>query len=214
MTFTPPSFDSEFLKKLDELFVWRRDVRHFTSEPLAPEIFDAILDRACLAPSVGNSQPWRLVRVDSQHRRDLVIENFERCNTRALAGYSGEQARLYSSLKLAGLQDAPVHLAVFTDVVTSQGHGLGKNTMPEVMHYSTSCMIMSLWLAARARGVGVGWVSIVDPNVITGSLDVPRGWEFNAYLCLGYPDDQEKTPELERLGWQSREHTARRVLSR
>ena len=211
---TPPDFDNAFLEKLDDLFVWRRDVRHFKTEPLEEGVLDEILDRACLAPSVGNSQPWRFVQVDDASRRAAVIADFERCNASALSDYSGEQAKLYAGLKLAGLKDAPVHMAIFTDVSTAQGHGLGKKTMPEMMHYSTACMIMSLWLTARARSVGIGWVSIVDPDVIASVLEVPDGWELNAYLCIGYPQHNDITPELERVGWQSREQRGREVLQR
>ncbi|MEM7207715.1 MAG: 5,6-dimethylbenzimidazole synthase [Pseudomonadota bacterium] len=210
----PPEFDGEFLSKLDDLFVWRRDVRHFKTDALDEQLLGEILDRACLAPSVGNSQPWRFVRVDEPDRRAAVIADFERCNAKALADYSGEKAQLYAGLKLAGLRDAPVHMAVFTDVSTAQGHGLGKKTMPEMMHYSTACMIMSLWLTARARAVGLGWVSIVDPDVIASVLEVPDGWELNAYLCIGYPQSDDITPELERVGWQSREQLGRTVLQR
>ncbi|MEM6302466.1 MAG: 5,6-dimethylbenzimidazole synthase [Pseudomonadota bacterium] len=214
MNLSPPNFDAPFLEKLDDLFVWRRDVRHFKAEPLDEALLDQILDRACLAPSVGNSQPWRFVRVDSAPHREAVIADFERCNAQALAGYSGDQAKLYAGLKLAGLRDAPVQMAVFTDVSTAQGHGLGKKTMPEMLHYSSACMIMSLWLLARARGIGIGWVSIVDPDVIASVLEVPDGWELNAYLCMGYAQNDDITPELERVGWQSREQAGRHVLIR
>ncbi len=209
-----PDFDPLFVDKLDDLFVWRRDVRHFKTTPLADGVLDEVLDRACLSPSVGNSQPWRFVKVDEGGRRAAVVANFEMCNHQALNDYQGEQARLYASLKLAGLKNAPVHLAVFTDTSTAQGSGLGRKTMPEMLHYSSVCMIMGLWLLARARGVGVGWVSIVDPEEIANALEVPDTWELDAYLCIGYADEQDITPELERLGWQSRSQCGRQVLQR
>lgn len=210
----PPEFDENFLTKLDDLLIWRRDVRHFKTEPLEGGLLGELLDRACLAPSVGNSQPWRFVQVDETVRREKIMQDFKDCNSDALSDYEGERAKLYASLKLAGLQNAPVHLAVFTDVATSCGHGLGQKTMPEMLHYSTICMIMSLWLIARARGVGIGWVSILNPRNVTTILDVPEGWELDAYLCIGYPENRDTTPELERLGWQARDGENRSVLAR
>ncbi|MFT6051836.1 MAG: 5,6-dimethylbenzimidazole synthase [Halioglobus sp.] len=210
----PPEFDDSFLNTLDDLLIWRRDVRHFKTDPLEAGLLDQLLDRACLAPSVGNSQPWRFVQVNAVARREKIIQDFKNCNSDALSDYEGERAKLYASLKLAGLQNAPVHLAVFTDITTSSGHGLGRKTMPEMLHYSTICMIMSLWLIARARGVGIGWVSILNPGNVTTILDVPEGWTLGAYLCVGYPEKTGSTPELERLGWQTRESTNRSVLER
>ncbi|MCL4104271.1 UNVERIFIED_CONTAM: hypothetical protein GTU68_035133, partial [Idotea baltica] len=192
----------------------RRDVRHFKTDPLPSGLLEELLERACLAPSVGNSQPWRFVKVDEPIRREKIIEDFEHCNSDALGDYEGERSKLYASLKLAGLQNAPVHLAIFTDTATLSGHGLGQKTMPEMLHYSTICMIMSLWLIARSRGVGIGWVSILNPRNVTGILDVPEDWELAAYLCIGYPENKDTTPELERLGWQAKDGSSRSVLAR
>jgi 5,6-dimethylbenzimidazole synthase len=119
--------------------------------------------------------------------------------------YMGERAQLYARLKLAGLRDAPIHLAVFCDEATWQGHGLGQRTMPETRRYSTVCALYTFWLAARARGVGVGWVSILDPQTIAETLDVPRSWTLIGYLCVGWPREEHLIPELERAGWQARE---------
>ena len=202
---TSPEFDGDFLCRLDELFVWRRDVRRFRREPLAEGVLQALLERTHWSPSVGNSQPWRFIHVAQAARRAAVIEDFTQCNRAALQDYHGARARLYAQLKLAGLRDAPTHLAVFTDTDTTQGHGLGRKTMPEMLHYSTVCMVMSLWLQARARGVGVGWVSIIDPRHIATILDAPVGWQLDAYLCLGYPDAEDSEPALARAGWQARD---------
>jgi 5,6-dimethylbenzimidazole synthase len=134
---TPPVFDAAFRAKLTELMVWRRDVRRFIPhKPVSPDLVAELLETAALAPSVGNSQPWRFVLVEDADRRAKVIANFQRANKDALADYSGEKARLYAGLKLAGLKEAPVHLAVFADEGTGQGHGLGRRTMPEMLDYS------------------------------------------------------------------------------
>src|SRR5258708_36040288 len=116
-----PQFDEAFRRSLKELFWWRRDVRHFLTTPVPAEILTDLIEQACLAPSVGYSQPWRFVKVDDPRRRAAVLDNFAECNKEALQDYSGSQAAMYASLKLAGLAEAPVHLAVFVDRLTSTG---------------------------------------------------------------------------------------------
>jgi 5,6-dimethylbenzimidazole synthase len=197
-------FDADFQAELAELVAWRRDVRRFRSEAVPEEALEHLFRLAELSPSVGNCQPTRLVRVDDENRREAVRQNFEAANRQALLAYDGERAQLYASLKLAGLREAPIHLAVFCDDATEQGHGLGARTMPETRRYSAVCALHTVWLAARAHGLGVGWVSILDPGRLTETLDVPRDWSFIAYLCVGWPQEERLTPELERAGWQAR----------
>jgi len=211
---TPPEFDDAFRERLMELFRWRRDVRRFRADPLPDGLLDRLLDAACLAPSVGFSQPWRFVLVDDFERREAVRRSFRACNAAALDGYDGERAALYARLKLEGLTDAPVQLAVFCDEGTAAGHGLGSRTMPETLRYSVVAAIQTLWLTARAYGVGVGWVSILDPAEVTRALEVPEGWRLVAHLCIGYPAEPRPEPELLRLGWQAPDPEARRVWQR
>ena len=174
-----PRFDAAFRAGFAELLAWRRDVRHFRSGEAPDEaMLGELFDLAALAPSVGNCQPTRFVRVDDEARRAAIRANFEGANRESLAAYRGERAELYARLKLAGLRDAPVQVAVFCDEATEQGHGLGARTMPEARRYSTVCALHTFWLAARARGLGVGWVSILDPGGIAAALDVPRAWAF------------------------------------
>ncbi|APH54381.1 Nitroreductase family protein [Granulibacter bethesdensis] len=199
------SFDSAFRQELHRLLRWRRDVRHFRREPLPVDTLPRLLAEACLAPSVGLSEPWRFVLVDDAARRAAIRANFETSNADALSALqnNGQQSRaqLYARLKLAGLDDAPVHLAVFCEPDPEQGHGLGRKTMPETLAYSTVMAIHTFWLAARAEGVGVGWVSILDPEPINAMLDVPAHWQLIGYLCVGYPVKESETPELEEVGW-------------
>jgi 5,6-dimethylbenzimidazole synthase len=197
-------FDEAFRDKLRELIRWRRDVRRFRRDPLPPGTVERLIELASLAPSVGLSQPWRFVLVEEGARRAAVRANFERRNADALAAYAGERAQRYACLKLAGLDEAPVQLAVFADRGTAQGHGLGRRTMPEMAEYSVVMAIHTLWLMARAEGLGLGWVSILDPAEVMQALEVPPEWIFLGYFCFGYPQAETLTPELEREGWEQR----------
>jgi 5,6-dimethylbenzimidazole synthase len=187
---------------LVELFRWRRDVRHFRRDPVPRAVLQELLDVAGLAPSVGLSQPWRFVAVDDPARRAAIRHVFAGCNADALARQTVDRAALYARLKLAGLDEAPCHLAVFAEPEPAQGSGLGRMTMPETTAYSAVLAIHTMWLAARTMGLGLGWVSILDPVRVTAALDVPAEWQFIGYLCLGYPTEEDDRPELERLGWE------------
>ena len=210
----PPAFDAAFRAGLADLFRWRRDVRRFRRDPVPDERVEALLALASLAPSVGYSQPWRFVRVESEGAREAIRDNFKACNREALADYSGERAQLYARLKLEGLEAAPVQLAVFCDEATLHGHGLGRKTMPEMLHYSVVTAIHTLWLAARAWDIGLGWVSILDPERVKQDLDIPSDWRLIAYLCLGYPEAENERPELEREGWEGRSDESGETLTR
>jgi 5,6-dimethylbenzimidazole synthase len=200
----PPRFDDAFQARLHDLFVWRRDVRRFRIEPLPPGALERLIGEACLGPSVGLSQPWRFVIVDEPARRAAVAANFRAANREALDSYADERHARYAQLKLAGLEEAPCHLAVFVDETTPVGHGLGRRTMPEMLRYSAVAAIFQLWLATRAQGVGMGWVSILDPAAVGRALDVPAEWPLIGYFCLGYPADCSAEPELAREGWERR----------
>ncbi len=194
-----------FLSQLNQLFHLRRDVRHFRSDPLGGETMRQLLESACLAPSVGFSQPWRFISVTSAACRTQVITEFEAENEMAASKYDDATQAEYRLLKLAGLREAPEHLAVFIHNDPITGRGLGRATMPESVAYSVVSAIQNLWLAARAQGIGVGWVSILRPEAIASILEVSDDWQLIAYLCIGYPmDEHASRPELERLGWESR----------
>src|ERR1700758_4202084 len=175
-------FDEVFRNQLRDLLIWRRDVRHFRTDPLPAGTIERLIALACLAPSVGLSQPWRFVVVDDIARRRAVLEDFSSCNLEALQSYSDERAAQYVKLKLAGLREAPCQLAIFADTTTEVGHGLGRRTMPEMLAYSVVAAICTMWLAARAEGIGMGWVSILDPARMTRLLDVPESWRFIGYF--------------------------------
>jgi 5,6-dimethylbenzimidazole synthase len=197
-------YDAEFQAELRDLMRWRRDVRRFRTDAVEAAVLDRCLSAFSLAPSVGLSEPWRVVKVESPQARAAALANFEAANADALAGYSTEKAKLYAGLKLSGMREAPVHLAVFCDEGTSKGSGLGAASMPETRAYSVVGAITLFWLAARARGLGLGWVSIIDPLQLAKDLNVPQSWRLIGYLCVGYPEAETDTPELETAGWEDR----------
>jgi len=197
-------FSEAFREELLRLFRLRRDVRRFKRDPLPEADFLALLEAAHTAPSVGLSQPWRFVRVQSPEARAAVIASFERANAAASAAYDDERARLYRGLKLAGLREAPEHLLVCCQTDTAQGHGLGRATLPGTLRDSVLCAIQNLWLASRARGMAVGWISILDPEELRGPLALPADWQWVAYLCMGWPEQEQDHPELETVGWERR----------
>jgi len=208
------SFDAGFRAQLRDLLLWRRDVRRFRRDPLPEGTLEALIELACLAPSVGLSQPWRFVIVEDRAVRTAVRRNFETCNAQALAAQAPHRAGLYARLKLAGLDEAPVHFAVFADRTTGQGHGLGRRTMPEMIEYSAVTAVHTMWLAARAQEIGLGWISILDPTEMAVILNVPMEWKFIGYFCLGYPEADSAVPELERAGWEQRHLAAATIIRR
>lgn len=197
-------FEPDFRDELYELMRWRRDVRRFRITPVDEALLMRCLDAFSYAPSVGLSEPWRIVRVESQKARAAARANFEIANAEALALYDGDQAENYAKLKLAGMDRAPVQLAIFCDEATTKGRGLGAGSMPEMRRYSVVSAVTLFWLAARAEGLGLGWVSVLDPAQLCRDLDVPKDWALIGYFCIGYPEAEHETPELLREGWEDR----------
>ncbi|WP_209506117.1 MULTISPECIES: 5,6-dimethylbenzimidazole synthase [unclassified Ruegeria] len=198
------TFTDAFRTQFDLLLRLRRDVRRFRGDAVDEAVLARCLDAFRLAPSVGLSEPWRVIRVESAAARAAALRNFQTANDDALAGYSGDRAQLYSRLKLSGMQEAPVQLAVFCDDSTDKGMGLGAGSMPEMRRYSVVSAITLFWLALRAEGLGLGWVSILDPEQMARDLDVPDNWRLIGYFCVGWPEQVSNTPELEQVGWENR----------
>jgi 5,6-dimethylbenzimidazole synthase len=183
----------------------RRDVRRgFVNTPLPEDLLGRLLAAAHSAPSVGLMQPSRFIVIRENRVRKAVHAIFEAANCRAKEAYTGQRADTYSNLKLEGILEAPQNLCVLCDLGSERGHGLGRQTMPETATYSTVCAIQNLWLAARSEGVGVGWVSILDPLRLREILCVPERLKLVAYLCLGYVEEFARGPDLERFGWERR----------
>ena len=209
-----PDFDPTFRDRLQTLLAWRRDVRRFRRDALPPGTIERLIGIACQSPSVGLSEPWRFVIVEDQARRAAIRACFEACNQDALRQQEPDRASLYARLKLSGLDDAPCQIAVFADHATAQGHVLGRLTMPATLDYSVAIAIHTLWLAARAEGIGVGWVSILDPATIAEILEVPRDWTFIGHLCIGYPEEEHDIPALQRADWERRHAPTGTILYR
>ncbi|MDH5453146.1 MAG: 5,6-dimethylbenzimidazole synthase [Paracoccaceae bacterium] len=200
-------FTADDAEALTKVLRWRRDVRHFRSDPVPETTMGRLRDAMALAPSVGNARPWRVLRVQNSGLRNSVRLEFERCNAAAAAEYDEETRSEYSALKLAGLAAAPEHLAIFTATDPAAGRRLGRRTMPETLHQPTAMAIHTLWLAARAENLGLGMVSILEPARMERIFDVPESWEFSAYICLGWPEFTDDTPLLHRVGWQKNQPT-------
>jgi 5,6-dimethylbenzimidazole synthase len=183
----------------------RRDVRSgFLPEALEDDVLLRLLGAAHNAPSVGLMQPWRFIVIRSARVRGEVREIFSQAHKLAADSYEGERGELYRGLKLEGILEAPQNLCIACDPVSERGHRLGRQSMPETAIYSAVCAVQNLWLAARAEGIGVGWVSILDPEALKTLLGIPAHMVLVAYLCLGYVDGFEARPQLERLGWEQR----------
>ena len=195
-------FSADDLAGLMRLLRWRRDVRHFLSDPIPPDAIAHLQEAMALAPSVGNARPWRVVQVESPALRHSAREIFRDCNARAATLYQGRRRQEYDTLKLEGMEIAPLQLAIFCLEDPQAGHGLGRQTMPETLRQSAAMAIFALWLAARAQNLGLGMVSILDPQRIEDLLQMPPDWRFTAWLCIGKPAFSDDLPLLHRAGWQ------------
>jgi 5,6-dimethylbenzimidazole synthase len=184
----------------------RRDIRRFRPTPVLNDVLRRILEMAHLAPSVGFMQPWNFIVITSPELRRKVKASFEETNARELARIDDPVRReLYARLTLEGILEAPLNLAVTCDTRRDAPFVLGRAPMPETDVFSTCLAIQNLWLAARAEGVGVGWVSILDRDAVQRLLQLPDGVRLVAYLCVGYPIEFRPRPMLEEVGWKGRQ---------
>ena len=198
-------FSEEERRGLYRAIYERRDVRScFKPDDIPDDVLARLLDAAHHAPSVGFMQPWGFIVIRDRDVRDTVHEIFERARLAAAQVYNDDRRAIYETLKLAGIREAPVNLCVTCDEKTARGHGLGRQTMKETALYSTVCAVQNLWLAARAEGIGVGWVSILDVDELRAALGIPETVVPVAYLCLGYVTEFGTEPELAIKGWEQR----------
>ncbi len=183
----------------------RRDVRKdFLPDPIPDETLHRMLLAAHHAGSVGYMQPWDFLVIRESASKKAVKQLFQEANEQAALQYEGEQAHLYRRLKLEGIQEAPVNICVTCTRERGGPSVLGRATVPETDLYSTCCAIQNLWLAARAEGIGVGWVSILDYEALKEVLGIPSHVWIVAYLCVGFVSGFADRPDLERAGWRQR----------
>jgi 5,6-dimethylbenzimidazole synthase len=203
----PPTAITEFEREaIHKVMRGRRDVRAFLPDPISDEVLRRILQMAHLAPSVGFMQPWNFIVISSVEIRRQVKVLFEQTNAAELERIeSATRREAYASLKLEGILEAPLNLAVTCDSGRDAPFVLGRAPQPQTDLFSTCLAIQNLWLAARAENVGVGWVSILNHQATAQLLCLPRGVQLVAYLCVGYPKEFRPKPMLEEVGWKNRE---------
>jgi 5,6-dimethylbenzimidazole synthase len=179
----------------------RRDVRRFRSDPIPDEILQRLLRAAAHAPSVGYMQPWNFLIVRDRGVREQVHRAFREANAEAEAMFPPERRDRYAALKLEGILDSPLNVCVTCDRSRFGPVVLGRTCQPDMDLYSTVCAVQNLWLAARAEGIGVGWVSILKLEDLRRILHIPESVVPVAYLCVGYTDGFAEEPELKTSGW-------------
>lgn len=194
-------FNKKEFATLESIIKHRRDVRgnRFIDKPLSIKKVKKLLSITEYAPSVGFSQPWKFIIIDDKKVKKEVYKNFKSEYKESKKLFKN---RLYSKLKLEGIKKAPINIAVFYE--KSKNPTLGQTTMEEMGQYSVVCAIENLWLSARAKNIGIGWVSILNPERVKKTLEVPKEYKLIAYLCVGYVDEFLDKPELELLKWKKR----------
>ncbi len=199
-------FTPENIETLEQIILARRDVRgnRFINTPISKEDLDKILFAGVNAPSVGFSQPWEFVVIKDLKIRNKIKDSFFEENEKAKTLFEGKKADAYTQLKLEGIVESALNIAVFYK--PSQHPVLGQTSMKEAGVYSVVCAIQNMWLMARALNVGLGWVSILNENNVKTILNAPDDRQLIGYLCLGHVDKFYENPELERLKWEKRKN--------
>lgn len=182
----------------------RRDIRSYRPDPVPWDVMQRLLDAAHHAGSVGFMQPWNFLLIDDQAVRRKIYDHFRAVNERAAQTYDGDRQDQYRSLKLQGILDAPLNLLVTCDTRRGGPHVLGRATIRETDVYSTCLAVQNFWLAARAEGIGVGWMSLMEPEVVCSLLGIPAGVIPVAYLTVGFPVEFPDAPMLSSVGWRHR----------
>ncbi len=197
-------FDDAARAAFYEILGARRDIRRFRPDPVDAEVLARLLGAAHAAPSVGHSQPWRFVLVGDPATRERAALLSDRERLRQAAALEPDAARRLLDLQLEGIREAPLGIVVCCDRRAPAAGVLGRATFPDADVWSCACAIENLWLAARAEGLGVGWVTLFPPDAIGGLVGLPPGVETLGWLCVGWPDERPPAPGLERAGWSQR----------
>ncbi|MFF2700488.1 nicotinate-nucleotide--dimethylbenzimidazole phosphoribosyltransferase [Streptomyces cyaneofuscatus] len=205
--FTPPApgYDDAEREAVLRVMRERRDIRNgFRSDPIPHEVLLRVLEAAHTAPSVGHSQPWDFVVIRSAETRRSMHELAQRQREAYAKSLPKGRAKQFKELKIEAILDTPVNIVVTADPTRGGRHTLGRHTQPQMAPYSSALAVENLWLAARAEGLGVGWVSFFDEREMVRALGLPEHLEVVAYLCVGYVDEFPEEPELLQAGWSKR----------
>lgn len=201
------NFSDEERRGLYRAIHERHSVRtQFLPTPVPPDVLARVLLAAHHAPSVGFMQPWDFIVIDDQAIKEAVQDMFDRENHKASANYTGERVELYRSLRLDGIRESPLNLCITCDRTRGGPHVLGRNSILDADLFSACLAVQNLWLAAHVEGIGINWVSIIEPADIAALLHLPDHVYPLAYLCMGYAREIPQRGELEAQGWRSRLH--------
>jgi 5,6-dimethylbenzimidazole synthase len=210
-------FDKTAQETLSLIIQHRRDVRgnRFLKDPIKDSDLKQILDAALHAPSVGFSQPWEFVLIKNPDTKQKITHSFQVENEKAKVHFSqsldADKQALYQNLKLEGIEESPLNLAVFYK--PHQAPVLGQTSMPDMGRFSVVCAVQNMWLMARSLNIGMGWVSILNPDDVKSILNTPDDRELIAYLCIGYVDKFYDKPELEIRKWEARKNTEQVIIN-
>ncbi|MEU9983637.1 nicotinate-nucleotide--dimethylbenzimidazole phosphoribosyltransferase [Streptomyces sp. NPDC050856] len=200
-----PGYDDVEREAVLRVMRERRDIRNgFRSDPIPHEVLLRVLEAAHTAPSVGHSQPWDFVVIRSAETRRAMHELAQRQREEYARSLPKGRAKQFKELKIEAILDTPVNIVVTADPTRGGRHTLGRHTQPQMAPYSSALAVENLWLAARAEGLGVGWVSFFDEREMVRALGLPEHLEVVAYLCVGYVDEFPEEPELMQAGWSKR----------
>ncbi|MGW2180822.1 nicotinate-nucleotide--dimethylbenzimidazole phosphoribosyltransferase [Streptomyces sp. NPDC001732] len=200
-----PGYDDAEREAVLRVMRERRDIRNgFRSDPIPHEVLLRVLEAAHTAPSVGHSQPWDFVVIRSAETRRAMHELAQRQRDAYAKSLPKGRAKQFKELKIEAILDTPVNIVVTADPTRGGRHTLGRHTQPQMAPYSSALAVENLWLAARAEGLGVGWVSFFDEREMVRALGLPEHLEVVAYLCVGYVDEFPEEPELMQAGWSKR----------
>jgi nicotinate-nucleotide--dimethylbenzimidazole phosphoribosyltransferase len=200
-----PGYDDAEREAVLRVMRERRDIRNgFRSDPIPHEVLLRVLEAAHTAPSVGHSQPWDFVVIRSAETRRTMHELAQRQREAYAKSLPKGRAKQFKELKIEAILDTPVNIVVTADPTRGGRHTLGRHTQPQMAPYSSALAVENLWLAARAEGLGVGWVSFFDEREMVRTLGLPEHLEVVAYLCVGYVDEFPEEPELMQAGWSKR----------
>jgi len=198
------ALDAATIEALHTVIAARRDIRRYRPDPVPAEVLRSVLAAGHQAPSVGHSQPWRFIVITEQSTRDRAAVLADRERLRQAEQLTPDRRARLLDLQLEGIREAPLGVVVACDRRAAAAGVLGRASFPDADLWSAACAIENMWLAARAAGLGMGWVTLFQPADLAGLLDLPEGVETLGWLCLGWPDERPPEPGLERHGWSRR----------